>query len=239
MQSQLTADATLNRRKGRQEEYGFDSTTDPGLDQFSGRISRTARGLESVHEWVITVDHKRLGLMYIDLRPPLPGDRRHRSPDHADPARVSANSLRVAAGRSTACSRCTERRWSSSSACRSLFGFANYLVPLMIGARDMAFPRLNAFSFWMTAFGGLLLYFSFSAATGCTGRAARRMSAGSPTRRLPAKRSRRATAPITGPLRFWSPDSAASAAAVNIVTTILCMRCPGHDAGLGCRCSPG
>ena len=42
-----------------------------------------------------------------------------------------------------------------------LFGFANYLVPLMIGARDMAFPRLNAFSFWMTAFGGLLLYLSF------------------------------------------------------------------------------
>jgi heme/copper-type cytochrome/quinol oxidase subunit 1 len=32
-----------------------------------------------------------------------------------------------------------------------LFGFANYLVPLMIGARDMAFPRLNAFSFWLTA----------------------------------------------------------------------------------------
>ena len=35
-----------------------------------------------------------------------------------------------------------------------LFGFANYLVPLMIGARDMAFPRLNAFSFWLTALGG-------------------------------------------------------------------------------------
>ena len=32
-----------------------------------------------------------------------------------------------------------------------LFGFANYLVPLMIGARDMAFPRLNAFGFWIFA----------------------------------------------------------------------------------------
>src|SRR5262249_61134803 len=41
-----------------------------------------------------------------------------------------------------------------------VFGMANYLVPLLIGARDMAFPRLNAFSFWLTAFGGFLLYFS-------------------------------------------------------------------------------
>ena len=35
-----------------------------------------------------------------------------------------------------------------------LIGFANYLVPLMIGARDMAFPRLNALSFWVLLFGG-------------------------------------------------------------------------------------
>ncbi len=39
-----------------------------------------------------------------------------------------------------------------------LIGFANYLVPLMIGARDMAFPRLNALSFWLFLFGGLTLY---------------------------------------------------------------------------------
>jgi len=44
-----------------------------------------------------------------------------------------------------------------------LLGFATYLVPLMIGARDMAFPRLNAFSYWVFLFGGLLLYFSFVA----------------------------------------------------------------------------
>jgi cytochrome c oxidase subunit 1 len=45
----------------------------------------------------------------------------------------------------------------------AIFGFATYLVPLMIGANDMAFPRLNAFSFWTTFFGGFLLYFSFLA----------------------------------------------------------------------------
>ena len=40
-------------------------------------------------------------------------------------------------------------------------GFANYLIPLMIGARDMAFPKLNAVAFWMIPPGGLLLMASF------------------------------------------------------------------------------
>ncbi|AWN22771.1 cytochrome c oxidase subunit I [Deinococcus irradiatisoli] len=41
-----------------------------------------------------------------------------------------------------------------------LLGFSNYLVPLQIGAKDMAFPRLNAFGFWLSALGGLTLYLS-------------------------------------------------------------------------------
>ena len=44
-----------------------------------------------------------------------------------------------------------------------LIGYATYFLPLMIGANEMAFPRLNAFSFWMFLFGGILLYFSFFA----------------------------------------------------------------------------
>lgn len=55
-----------------------------------------------------------------------------------------------------------------------LVGFGNYLVPLQIGARDMAFPQLNALSYWMYLFAGLFLYSSFlmplgAAAIGWTG----------------------------------------------------------------------
>src|SRR6266851_3703889 len=39
--------------------------------------------------------------------------------------------------------------------------FGNYLVPLLIGARDVAFPRLNAFGYWAFLSGGLFLYASF------------------------------------------------------------------------------
>src|SRR5213080_1328221 len=42
-----------------------------------------------------------------------------------------------------------------------LAGFANFLVPLMIGARDMAFPRLNALSYWLYLLGGLVLWLSW------------------------------------------------------------------------------
>jgi cytochrome c oxidase subunit 1/cytochrome c oxidase subunit I+III len=42
-----------------------------------------------------------------------------------------------------------------------LSGFSNYLWPLMLGSRDMAFPRLNALSFWLFLFAGIFLYSSF------------------------------------------------------------------------------
>jgi cytochrome c oxidase subunit I len=42
-----------------------------------------------------------------------------------------------------------------------LSGFSNYLWPLMLGSRDMAFPRLNAFSYWVYLFSGIFLYASF------------------------------------------------------------------------------
>jgi cytochrome c oxidase subunit 1 len=47
-----------------------------------------------------------------------------------------------------------------------LAGFGNFLVPLMIGARDMAFPRLNALSYWLYVLGGIVLFASFFAQSG-------------------------------------------------------------------------
>ena len=40
-------------------------------------------------------------------------------------------------------------------------GFGNYFLPLMIGARDMAFPKLNMLSYWLAFFGGVTLNLSF------------------------------------------------------------------------------
>lgn len=41
------------------------------------------------------------------------------------------------------------------------FGFANYIIPLQIGARDLAFPRLNAMSYWFYLFSGIMMILSF------------------------------------------------------------------------------
>ena len=101
-----------------------------------------------------------------------------------------------------------------------LIGIGNYLVPLMIGARDMAFPRLNALGFWVTLFGGLLAYFSFAVG-------------GAPAIGWFAY------APLTEPAfargpgtEFWALGLIVSgigtiSAAVNFVATILGMRAPG------------
>jgi cytochrome c oxidase subunit 1 len=112
-----------------------------------------------------------------------------------------------------------------------LFGFGNYLIPLMIGARDMAFPRLNAWSFWLTAFGGLLLYFSFIGGNGLYG------AGTAPDVGWFAYAPLTATAFSIGhSTDFWTLGLLVSGfgsigTAINILATIVCLRCPGMTLG--------
>jgi cytochrome c oxidase subunit I len=110
----------------------------------------------TLHDWVVTVDHKKLGILYIlyALVFLLIGG-------------IEATIVRVqlmVPNNHFVSPQVFNRMFTMHGttmiffvAMPILFGFANYLIPLMIGTRDMAFPRLNAWSFWLTAFGGLLL----------------------------------------------------------------------------------
>src|SRR5246127_2447147 len=121
-----------------------------------------------LHDWVTTVDHKRLGILYIGyaLVFLMIGG-------------IEATVIRIQLIRphnDFVSPQVFNRLFTMHGTTMIffvvmpvLFGFANYLIPLMIGARDMAFPRLNAFSFWMTAFGGMFLYFSFVGGDGLYG----------------------------------------------------------------------
>jgi cytochrome c oxidase subunit 1 len=124
--------------------------------------------LERLHGWVVTVDHKRLGILYILYSTfflLVAG------------AEALLIRLQLAYPHNHVLSAQVYNRFFTMHGTTMvflvgmpfLFGFANYIVPLQIGARDMAFPRLNAFSFWLTAFGGLLLYYSFLGGAGLYG----------------------------------------------------------------------
>jgi cytochrome c oxidase subunit 1 len=182
--------------------------------------------VEILHEWVTTVDHKRLGILYIVFALVF-----------LVVGGIEATIMRIQLIRphnDFVSPQVFNRMFTMHGttmiffvAMPVLFGFANYLIPLMVGARDMAFPRLNAFGFWVTAFGGLLLNLSFVSGSGLYG-------AG--------------TAPDVGwwayaPLTahafspghssdYWTISLLVSgfgsiATAVNIIATILCLRCPG------------
>jgi len=97
-----------------------------------------------------------------------------------------------------------------------LAGFGNYLVPLMIGARDMAFPRLNALSFWLFVPSGLLMLAGFFVGAAEAGW----------TSYVPLS--------VRGPLgqTFWAFailvfGTSSILGAMNFIATIFTMRAPG------------
>ncbi|MBI2825449.1 MAG: cytochrome c oxidase subunit I [Planctomycetia bacterium] len=105
-----------------------------------------------------------------------------------------------------------------------LIGFGNYLVPLMIGARDMAFPRLNAMSYWLFAFGGTLTYASFFAG----GAPDVGWFAYAPLTEYAFSRGHSTDYWILG---LMTSGIGTLAGAVNLVTTILTFRAPGMTLG--------
>jgi cytochrome c oxidase subunit 1 len=101
------------------------------------------------------------------------------------------------------------------------FGLANYLVPLQIGARDMAFPRLNALSYWFYLFGGITMIAGFLTADGAadfgwTGYAPLSSIVNSPGIGADLWIMAVVLTGLSGVLT-----------GVNIVATVLCMRAPG------------
>ena len=104
-----------------------------------------------------------------------------------------------------------------------LGAFGNFLIPLMIGARDMAFPRLNMLSFWTLAVGSLILLSSFvvpggAASAGWTG--------------YPPLSARAIYTGVTWGLNLWLLAHAIEFASflmggVNFLTTAITMRAPG------------
>src|SRR2546421_12861536 len=118
-----------------------------------------------VASWLVTLDHKRIGIMYI----------------------LTALVLFVLAGFLAVLMRAqlatpgekllTKGSYNEVMTMHGttmiflvvvpiMAGFGNYLVPLMIGARDMAFPRLNAMSYWLYLLGGIVLWSSWFASRG-------------------------------------------------------------------------
>src|SRR6202789_388677 len=110
-------------------------------------------------DWVLTTDHKKIGIMYLVLTFVffiLGGVE----------ALLMRSQLAVPNNTLISGEHYNELLTMHGTTMIFLFvvpvmaGFGNYFVPLMIGARDMAFPRLNALSFWLLLCGGIVFYAS-------------------------------------------------------------------------------
>jgi cytochrome c oxidase subunit I len=108
-------------------------------------------------DWVLTTDHKKIGIMYLVLTgvffcmggvEALMMRTQLSVPNNTLLTSEHYNQLLTLHG-TTMIFLFVVPVWA---------GFGNYFLPLMIGARDMAFPRLNALSFWLLAFGGIVFY---------------------------------------------------------------------------------
>ena len=181
---------------------------------------------ESATRWTMSVDHKKLGLMYIaaGLVFFLIGG-------------VEAALMRLQLARANAgiIDPETFNQLFTMHGTTMVFlvgmpvllGFGNYLLPLMVGARDMAFPRLNAFGFWLFIFGGMLLYFSYVGSEGLYG------APGAPDvgwfayAPLTSRTYSRGNSTDYWILGILISGIGSMTTAINFIATAICMRCPG------------
>ena len=123
----------------------------------SAPVAVPRTGLRS---WLTTVDHKRIGIMYLFLTFFF---------FLAGGGMALIIRLQMATANQSVVSAEVYDQLFTMHGTTMIFlfvvpvmaAFGNYLVPLQIGARDMAFPRLNAASFWLLLFGGMVMYSSF------------------------------------------------------------------------------
>ena len=172
-----------------------------------------------IRSWLTTVDHKRIGILYL-----------YTALFYLLVAGLEALVIRTQLARPNAgiVSAETYNQLFTMHGTTMVFlvvmplsaAFFNFLIPLQIGARDVAFPRLNAFSYWVYALGGLFItlpiFFNAAPNGGWF-----------------------AYAPLSGPaynggfnMDFWVLGVqilgiSSLAAAFNFITTIINMRAPG------------
>ncbi len=120
-------------------------------------VAHQPRGLLA---WLTTVDHKKIGIMYVLTTFTF-------FVIGVFLAQILRAELALPGGQVVSAQEYNQIFSIHGSTMIFLFvipmlaGLANYAVPLMIGARDMAFPRLNALSYWLLLFGGLTMYGGF------------------------------------------------------------------------------
>ncbi|MDP9234853.1 MAG: cbb3-type cytochrome c oxidase subunit I, partial [Actinomycetota bacterium] len=181
------------------------------------RVFRRPTAKTGWWSWMTSVDHKRIGIMYVvtALAFFVIGG-----------SEALVIRLQLAKPNNTILSANAYNQFFTMHGLTMIFlvvmplgvGLMNYLVPLMIGARDVAFPRLNAFSYWLFVLAGLFLYSSFALG-------------GAPDGGWFGYAPLSTTLPSHG-MTFYSVGlqllgAASLAGAVNFIVTIINMRAPG------------
>ena len=126
------------------------------------RLARIWQGRPGALGWLTTTDHKKIGLLYFWATLVFFA---------AGGAEALVMRTQLATSNNDLVSPSTYNELFTMHGVTMIFffiipmttgAFGNYLIPLMIGARDMAFPRLNALTFWIFLASGIFLYTSFA-----------------------------------------------------------------------------